>query len=87
MTTEIKDKFDVTNLLTVFYPYFQEGRGKNFIKKVSDFTNYMLIWESGGNAQEEIQFILENSDFIRYEKIGETYGTGLLREMGVFYKK
>lgn len=86
MTTEIKDKFDVTNMLTVLYPYFQDGRGNAFIKKVSDFTNYMLIWESGDNAQEEIEFILENSDFVRYEKIGETYGTGLLREMGVFYK-
>lgn len=86
LTTEINEKFDITIMLTVFYPYFQDGRGKELIKKISDLTENMLIWESGGVAKEEIQFILENSDFSMYEKIGETYGTGLMRELGVFYK-
>lgn len=87
LNSDIKEKFDITIMLTVLYPYLQDGRGKDFIKKVSDFTDGLLIWESGGDAKEEIAFILENSDFSKYEKIGETYGTGLIRELGVFYKK
>lgn len=83
---EFEEKFDVTIMLTVFYPYLDKNDGERVIKKVGNVTKQMMIWESGERPQQEIEFILKHTDFVTYEKIAETYGTGRTRELGVFYK-
>lgn len=87
LNTDFERKFDITMMLTVFYPYLDTEDGKKIIKKVSNITRNMLIWESGEKPKMEIEYILRHTDFSGYEKIAETYGTGRTRELGVFYKE
>lgn len=42
--------------------------------------------KSGDDPQKEKRLILENTGFTRYEKLADTFGTGKLRELGVFQK-
>lgn len=81
------ENYDIVIMLTVFYPQVGTSKGEITINKVNNLTKSMLLWESGGEPEKEIQYILDHTDFVRYEKISETYGTGLVREMGAFYKK
>jgi hypothetical protein len=83
---KLDGKFHITNLLTVFYPLVNTKAGEEFLKKVDDVTDEMIIWESGDEPQKEIEYILNHTSFTVYEKITETYGTGKVRELGAFRK-
>lgn len=87
LNTDFHRKFDITMMLTVFYPYLDTEDGEKIMKKVSYITRKMFIWESGENPQHEIEYVLKYTDFSKYDKIAETYGTGRTRELGVFYKE
>lgn len=80
-------RFSFTIMLTVLYPYIDEPLGLKIIQNVDVVTENFLIWESGDYPEKEIQFIQKNSGFSKYIKICETYGTGKIREIGVFYKQ
>lgn len=82
----IEGKYDITIMLTVFYPLVNTEKGEKVIRKIAGLTEKILLWESGGEPEQEKNYILSNTDFIRYEKISETYGTGFIRELGVYYK-
>jgi hypothetical protein len=68
------------------YPLLGENAGLEILRKIDRLTCGMLIWESGDKPEEERDFILSNTSFGRYEKLSATYGTGKVRELGVFFK-
>jgi hypothetical protein len=76
-------KFDVAIFLTVFYHFFDEIR-EGIIRNIDLMVNKFIIWESGDNAQMEIDYITKNSKFHYYKKIANTYGTAKIRELGIF---
>lgn len=81
------ERFSFTVMLTVLYPYMNQPLGLKILQNIDIVTEDFLIWESGKHPEEEIRFILENSSFDKYLKLSETFGTGKLREMGIFCKK
>lgn len=44
----------------------------------------MIIWESGGNPEEERHYILQHTKFHNYIHLCYTYATGKFRELGIF---
>lgn len=84
--------YDVGIILTVFYHYYNNPILKDdrvrdrFLEKLDTTIDYMLIWESGDDYEGERSFIIENTKFKKFKHIAWTYGTGKLRELGVFYK-
>lgn len=78
--------FDITLLLTVLYWSFGTPECMKILAKVDALTQKFLIWESGAQIEEEKLFILENSSFQSYTPLCRTYGTGKIRELGVFIK-
>lgn len=84
---EEKKNYDITFLLTVLYWHLDTEIGVQLIKKIDKLTKEVLIWESGNEPEREKEFILKNTAFYSYKKIASTFGSGKLREMGVFYKK
>lgn len=81
------ERFSFTIMLTVLYPYMNQPLGLKILQNIDTVTENFLIWESGDHPEEEIRFILENSSFDEYLKLRETFGTGKLREMGIYCKK
>ncbi len=78
--------YDVTILLTVLYWHFDTDLGLKLMEKIDKLTKGILLWESGDEPEREKQWIFDHSSFNAYEKIGDTFGTQKLREMGVFYR-
>lgn len=84
---DTKDRFSFTIMLTVLYPYINDPLGMKILHNIDIVTENFMIWESGDRPEDEIHFILENSSFKTYVKISETFGTGKLREIGIFCKE
>lgn len=83
---DLSQRFSITIMLTVLYPYMGSELGLTILKNIDIVTQDLLIWESGDQPQKEIQYILENSSFTNYMKLSETIGTAKIRELGVFYR-
>ena len=83
---ETENRYDVTIMLTVLYWHLDTPLADKIMKKVDEVTNGILIWESGNEIEREKEWILKNSSFNRYKKIADTFGSGKLRELGVFYR-
>lgn len=79
-------RFSVTIMLTVLYPYVGTALGRKILGNIDAVTEDLLLWESGDQPEEEIQYILKHSTFEHYLKISETVGTSKIRELGVFYR-
>lgn len=79
-------RFSVTIMLTVLYPYVGTDLGRKILGNIDAVTEDLLIWESGDQPEDEIQYILKYSTFAHYCKISETIGTGKVRELGIFYR-
>lgn len=79
-------EFDIAIMLTVLYWHLDTPLGLELIHAVDNMTKSLLIWESGGEPDREKKFVMDHSSFSGYYKICETTGSGLLRELGVFYK-
>lgn len=84
---DISQRYSFTIMLTVLYWYLDDPLGLQILHNIDVVTENFLIWESGDQPEKEIQFILEHSSFKTYCKISETFGTGKVREMGIFCKK
>lgn len=84
----IDKKYDVCIFLSVFYHLFKSPLRKKIIEIVDNITSKFIFWESGelNNCEEEKNYILENTKFKCYKKLAYSYGTGKVRELGVFYK-
>lgn len=77
--------YDIAILLTVFYHYMDDSEIRNkFIENLNHYVTSMIIWESGGDIEEEKQYITENTKFKDYVHLGYTYATGKFRELGIF---
>ena len=57
------------------------------MEKINQVTKDYLVWESGDEIEQEKKFVLEHSSFTNYEKIMETFGTGKIRELGIFSRR
>lgn len=79
-------KFDITIMTSVLNWHLDKDLGKEIICIVDKVTENMLIWESGDEIEREKQFIIDNSSFKKYIRLQSTFGTGKLREFGVFSK-
>lgn len=85
---ETEDEFDACMMLTVLYDIFHDAVKRDaFINKINDFVKQFIIWESGSleSAKDEKACILEHTKFKYYHKLGNTYATGKIREIGIFY--
>lgn len=80
------EKYDISILFSVLYWHLDTEIGKKIIEVINEVTSKYLFWESGDKIEGEKQFILENTSFKSYSMISHTYGTGKLRELGVFIK-
>ncbi|GIO89959.1 class I SAM-dependent methyltransferase [Paenibacillus lactis] len=79
--------YDIGIMLTVFYHVMKnEEVCRAFLDKLDQSVEQLLFWESGDDPQKEKRLILEHTGFTRYEKLAGTFGTGKLRELGVFQK-
>lgn len=43
-----------------------------------------ILWESGDNPEAEKADIMSNTKFKHYSRLTSTYGTGKVRELGIF---
>lgn len=78
----------------VFYGYNSETERKVQEMENSDYKVKYIIDKQAdkigiyrGIPIIKEENILKNTDFYSYKKIASTFGSGKLREMGVFYKK
>jgi len=77
--------FDICVLLTVFYHIIRKGSDwDKFIGKLNQYVESLIIWESGDDYVYEKEFIISNTKFKHYKHLSYTYGTGKLRELGIF---
>lgn len=81
------ERYDITILMSVLNWHIDTQIGKEIIEKIDEVTTEVLIWESGDEIEREKRWILDHSSFCDYEKISDTFGTGKIRELGVFRKK
>jgi len=79
-------KYDITILLTVLYWHLGTDLAFDIMRVVDNVTTDMLIWESGDEIEKEKKWILDNSSFKKYIKLQDTFGSGKMREMGIFRK-
>lgn len=79
-------EYDMTLMLTVLYWHLHTELAEQIMSTVDKVTKDFLIWESGDEVEYEKQWILEHSTFTHYEKIANTFGTGKIRELGVFLR-
>ncbi len=83
---KLDQQYDIAIMLTYFEQYTGTVQGKAMLQKIDRAVDGFLLWESGADAESEINFIMAETSFLRYEKIAATYGTGKARELGIFYK-
>lgn len=79
--------FSLTVVLTALCSYPSESLRRKALRNIDTVTEDLLIWESEDHAGEEIRYILDNSGFLEYFKIGETMEKERVRELGVFSKR
>lgn len=80
--------YNIGIALTVFYHIMGQNRTRDdFLKQIDKCGIEMLFWESGDQIEFEKKMIRKNTNFSYYEKLGNTFGTGKARELGVFIKK
>ncbi len=80
-------KYDIGILLTVFYHNMKDDSTRiAFLSKINSCIKNLLFWESGDEIELEKKYITENTKFKKYVKLGITFGTGKVRELGVFMK-
>lgn len=77
--------YDIAIMLTVMYHYMNKRDIlERFIEKINCVVNKMIIWESGDDIEKEKEYIISNTKFKKFEHICYTYGTGKIRELGIF---
>ena len=77
--------FDICILLTIFYHFYSVPSIRDkFIDIINTHVNLLLIWESGEDFDNERQYLLEHTKFKKFTHLAYTYGTGKMRELGVF---
>jgi hypothetical protein len=77
---------EVAILLSVFHHFASDPKTREqFLRKLDGGVTRLLFWESGAEPEKEKQWILEGTHFRTYQKLGETWGTGKARELGVFH--
>lgn len=79
-------KYDITLLLTVLYWHLGTDLAFDIMRVVDSVTTDMLIWESGDEIEKEKNWIFDNTSFKKYIKLQNTFGSGKMREMGIFKK-
>jgi len=76
---------DVGLLLSVFYPGLRDpARRRRFLRALDERVLELVIFESGDDPAAEVAAITAGSHFERYQRIATTWGTGKLRELGLF---
>ena len=89
--------YDVVLLLTVLYhmlfrqeeqhiPEAARMTPSEVAAKLDALTRHALIWESGPQPQQEIDFLRTRTGLTTYLSLGATRGTGKRRELGVFLR-
>jgi hypothetical protein len=78
------ERFSGALLLTVLYHIIALGRHEAFLARLDQTVDDFVIWESGSEPEEEKRVITRLTKFSHYRKIANTYGTGRVREMGIF---
>lgn len=53
---------------------------------IDNITDKIMFWESGDDPEEEKKWIFENSSFLNYKKLKNTFGENRFSELGIFYK-
>lgn len=84
-----ENRYDIVLALTVVYHIVHRLKlltPHEAAHKLGKVTRKYLFWESGLHRQREKQDILQVGNFKEYLKLGNSYATGLLREIGVFIK-
>lgn len=80
------ERFDIAIMLTVFYPYLKDGKvKKEFLNRLDKYVSTALIWESGDEIEMEKDVIIQNTKFKYFKHLCYTFGTGKIRELGVFF--
>lgn len=83
----LTEDYDIGLLLTVFYHVMEDPTVRRaFLRNVDRAVKGWLFWESGAEPEREKAILLRETKFDRYEKLGDTEGTGKKREFGVFMK-
>lgn len=78
------EEFDIVFMMSVLNWHMYTELGIQIMEKINRITKKYLVWESGDEIELEKKFVLEHSSFTRYEKIMDTFGTGKIRELGIF---
>lgn len=78
------EKFDIVFMLSILNWHMHTELGIQIVEKIDQITGQYLIWESGDEIETEKNFIFQHSSFTKYEKIMDTFGTGKIRELGIF---
>ncbi|CAO4183189.1 methyltransferase domain-containing protein [Methylorubrum extorquens] len=80
-------RFDGALLLTVLYHFLEKQEHRPLLAKLDALVEHFVIWESGSRPDDEKRQICDHTKFIHYVKIANTYGTGRMRELGIFCTK
>jgi SAM-dependent methyltransferase len=76
---------DVGLLLSVFYPAARDPkRRRRFLRALDDRVRELVVFESGDDPSAEVAAITSGTHFTHYRRIATTWGTGKLRELGLF---
>lgn len=79
------EKFDIGIILTVFYHSINDNqKSEQFLKKINSNIEKFLFWETGDDIEREKELIHKKTKFKYYKKLKITFGTGKIRELGVF---
>lgn len=79
-----EEEFDMVFLMSVLNWHMHTELGIEIMDKINRVTKKYLVWESGDEIELEKEFVLKHSSFTKYEKIMDTFGTGKIRELGIF---
>lgn len=77
-------RFDGALLLTVLYHFLEKREHQPLLAKLDALVEHFVIWESGSHPDDEKRQISGHTKFTHYVKIANTYGTGRMRELGIF---
>jgi len=79
-------RFSITIMTAVLNWHLDSDLGMTIIQNIDLVTEDLLIWESGDEIEREKKFILNHSKFKTYTRLQSTFGTGKMRELGIFMK-
>lgn len=81
----IEERFNIGLMTTVLYWYLDKPAILEiFFERINKMINEMIIWESGDQPELEKDLILANTKFKNYKRLSLTFGTGKVRELGIF---